>query len=128
DLGAGRQAGDRRGRGGGRPLLDGDRRRPAGDLLAYPEVVVGVARHLRQVGDGEDLAAVGQALELLAEGRGLGAADPGVHLVEDEGRAPRLALAARRELEGEVDARELAPRGDARERPRLLARVGGEEE
>src|SRR6185436_1730997 len=63
---------------------------------------------------------------LAAEGSGLGTADPGVDLVEDQGR-PGL-FGAGGELEGEVDARQLAAGGDAGERPWLFARVGGEEE
>src|SRR6185295_11493166 len=79
------------------------------------------------MGDGEDLAALGEALELGPKGRGLGAADAGVHLVEDQRRMGLLGLSPCRELQGEMDAGELASRGDPGKRPRLLARVRREE-
>src|SRR6185436_21180438 len=78
--------------------LEGDEGAAVGDALGGAEVVVGEARHLRQVGDGEDLAALREALELAAHGGGFAAADAGVDLVEDHGSAARASGAAHREL------------------------------
>src|SRR5688500_15366010 len=87
---------------------------------------VGMAGHLRQVGHGEDLSALRETLELPAQGRGLGAADARVHLVEHQGGPRLLGLATGGELQREMDARELAAGGDAGQRPGLLPRVRSE--
>jgi hypothetical protein len=53
-------------------------------------------------------------------------ADADVDLVEDQ-RRPRLG--PRQDcLQGQRDARQLATRGDARHRPRLIPRVGRDQE
>ena len=112
--------------------------RPPPDLLRDEEVPLPGGRDLRQVGHDEDLLAAREGPELPSHRLGRRARDAGVHLVEDEGphrtAAPRPAAAEpdlflrQRRREGELDARELAPRGDLRERPRRLARVRGERE
>ena len=84
------------------------------------------ARHLGEVGDGEDLSALRQAAQLLAECRAFGAADSGVGLVEDQRRPAGDLFAAGGELQGERNARQLAAGGDARQRHHRLAGVGGE--
>ena len=89
-------------------------------LLADDEVVVGARRDLRQVRDGEHLAACAELLHQPAHGLGDGAADAGVDLVEDQRRrrSVRALQLAADDRDGERDARELAARGDLGERPR----------
>ena len=61
----------------------------AGDVLLEPEVDVGQRGDLGQVGDAEDLAALAERPQPLADdARGV-AADAGVDLVEDQRPAPR---------------------------------------
>ena len=54
-------------------------------LLAHHEVSVGPSRHLRQVGDDNDLVVARQTGQPPADLPGGPASDPGVDLVEDEG-------------------------------------------
>src|SRR3989454_1569150 len=115
----------------GHPLGRGQRAcRRDGTLFLHPfgdhDVVLGEGRDQRQVGDAEDLAAPAEPAELAADDLGHGAADAGIDLVEDERGAPLLG--GGEGLEGEHDARQLAARGHAGERARLLARVRREEE
>ena len=92
--------------------------------------MVGAGGDLRQVGDGDDLAAGAELLHEAADGLGDGAADAGVDLVEDQRRrrcAGALALGAD-DGDGEGDSRQLAARGDLGERPRRRAGVAGDQE
>ena len=101
--------------------LDARVRRVARDLLDA-EVAVGEARDLRQVRDRDDLRAVGEAAQRLADGvRGL-AADAGVDLVEHH----RLAAADGRDRER--DPRQLAARRGLGDRPERQAGVRPDEE
>src|SRR5438034_7052412 len=95
-------------------------------LFGDDDVVLGEGRDQRQVGDTEDLAAAAELAELAADDFGDRAADAGIDLVEDERGAPLVG--GGEGLEREHDARQLAARGHAGERARLLARVGREEE
>ena len=67
-----------------------------------------------------------QRLEAAGHRVGDRAADAGVDLVEDQDR--RFADGGGERLERQHDARQLAPGGDARQRLRRFARIGGEEE
>ena len=96
------------------------------DVLAHDELRVGERRDLRQVRDDDDLVAARELGEPAADRGGGRAADTGVDLVEHE-RLDGVRL-AENALEREHDARELAARGDARERPRGLRRRGCVEE
>src|SRR5438874_3524615 len=95
-------------------------------LFGDDDVVLGEGRDQRQVGDTEDLAAAAELAELAADDFGDRAADAGIDLVEDERGTPLVG--GGEGLEREHDARQLAARGHAGERARLLARVGREEE
>ena len=100
---------------------DGRRRRLALDVLLEPEVGGGQRGDLGQVGDADHLAALAQGAQPLADDAGGVAADPGVDLVEDQGRRrrrPRLEAA-----EGEHHPRELAAGGRVAQRRRLDPRV-----
>src|SRR5881409_2020710 len=96
------------------------------DALSDRDVMLGEGRDQRQVRDAEHLPRPAELRELAADALGHGPADPGVDLVEDE-RCAAL-LGGGQGLQGEHDPRELAARGDAGERPRLLAWIGREEE
>ena len=75
--------------------------------------VSGQRGDLRQVGDAEHLALVAQRPQPLADRAGGVAADPGVDLVEDEGRGPAPRALAR---ERQHHPRELAARGRVAQR------------
>src|SRR5439155_10412852 len=90
------------------------------------DVMLGARRDQRQMRDAEHLPRPAELRELAADGLGHGAADPGVDLVEDERRA--ALLGGGQGLQGEHDPRQLAARGDAGERARLLTGVRREEE
>ena len=53
-----------------------------GGDLAHGEVMVGAARHLGQVGDGDHLSACAETAQELADHGGGGAADADIHFVE----------------------------------------------
>ena len=94
--------------------------------LLHQHVPVGVGRHLRQVGDDDDLGVprqLGQAAPDLDRGR---AADAGVDLVEDERR--HRAGPGQGHLHGEHHPGQLAAGGAAVQRSRLGADVGREQE
>ena len=103
-----------RGDAGGHRLAAPDR------LLGDQEMRPGPRRHLRRMGDGEHLHALGEPRQPHADGIGDGAADGGVDLVEDQGR--RRAAIGERHLERQQEARQLAARGDLHQRPRLRCR------
>ncbi len=90
-------------------------------VLLDAEVPLGERRDLRQVGDAQDLAPLGQRAQLAADRARRLAADARVDLVEDE-RCRALAL-ARDAHECEHRARELAARGGLAQRSRRHARV-----
>ena len=71
------------------------------------------------MGDAEHLALIPQGAQALADGASRVAADAGVDLVEDQGRASACTVAAD-QLEREVDARELAARRHPLQRTQLL--------
>ena len=83
------------------------------------------------MGHAEDLFLHGQASQPLPHGLGRPSPDAGIHLVEDDGRRKarfRLAAAYQQHIQGEHHSRQLASRRDPRERARLLAGVGGEQQ
>src|SRR3990167_3294181 len=57
--------------------------------FVHEQVVMALVGHLRQVGDGQDLAAFTQSAQELANHFGGGAADANVDFVEYQGRHPR---------------------------------------
>ena len=75
--------------------------------------MVGLARHLGEVGDAEYLAALAELAQLAAHDLGDAAADAGIHFVEDQAGARRAARGGH--LHREADAREFAARGHLRE-------------
>ena len=84
------------------------------------------------MGDRENLGIGREPLELASERRRLSAGDPGVHLVEDQRRGRRLLLPPLfepldRELEPQIDPRQLAAGSDLGQRPGLLAGVGSKQ-
>ena len=99
----------------------------AADVLGHLPVVIAEARHLRQMGDAQDLAAAREVAQLAAQNDRLDAADAGVDLVEHQRRAAALAVATD-QLQREVDAGQLAARRHPLQRPQLLAGVGRERE
>src|SRR6202040_1068214 len=101
----------------------------AGILLPHEKMRGGEAGDLWKVRDADDLIARRELLQLSADDFGDAAADAGVDLVEDE----RCAGGARRCLEQrrgdrQLDARQLAPGGDALHRLRLLAAIRRDED
>ncbi len=54
--------------------------------LVHEQVLVTLGGHLRQVGNGQHLAALAEAPQQLADHFGGGAADADVHFVEHQGR------------------------------------------
>src|SRR5207253_3449823 len=101
----------------------------AGVFLPDDEVRRGEAGDLRQVGDADDLVPRRELLELPPDDLGDAAADAGVDLVEDErGRGAAAGGLEEGRGDGELDARELAARGNALHRLRLLAAVRGDED
>ena len=97
-----------------------------GDPLLDSVLHVRQTGNLRQVGDAEDLAPRRDRPQPLADGAGRAAADADVDLVEDQ-RRHAVGLRERR-LEREHHPRELAARGHPRQRARLDAGVGREQE
>src|SRR6266850_6843381 len=96
------------------------------DALGHAHVLVREGGDRRQVRDAEDLPAGADGGQLLADHRRGAAADPRVHLVEHHGG--RALVAGEDDLQRQHAARQLSPGGDARQRPRGLARVGREAE
>src|SRR5688572_21880926 len=94
--------------------------------LVEAELPFGLAGDDREVGDAQHLADLPEPGETFADGAGDRAADAGVYLIEQEG--VHAVLGRDQRLERQHDARGLAARGDAHQRPRLLARVGREAE
>ena len=90
------------------------------------ELAIGVGRDDGEVGHAHDLAHAAERGQPLAHRTRHGAADAGVDLVEDE-RADAV-LRGEQRLPRQEDARQLAARGDARQRARLLSRVRREAE
>ena len=87
--------------------------------------MMGAARRdLRRMGYDENLQAGAEALQPLADRRGDGAADAAVDLVEDQGR--HRGGAGEHQLQGQHEARQLAARGDARERAERRSGIGGD--
>ena len=77
--------------------------------------------NLWQMRDGEDLVAAGHAAHGLADLQPDASADAGVDLVEDErGHARQTREDG---LQRQHDTRQLAARGDARQRTRLVSHV-----
>jgi hypothetical protein len=72
-------------------------------------VAVGVGGDLGQVGDDQHLVAAGQLGQAAADGGGGAAADPGVDLVEDQGRG--AVDRGQHDPQGEHDPGQLAPGG-----------------
>ena len=88
------------------PLYSGSRAAVV-DLLSHLEMYVGLARDLGQVSDGEHLARrpggrpTSQSAQLGSQHGRLGAADPSVHFIENQGR-PRAGTVARLRADGTV--------------------------
>ena len=89
------------------------------------QVPVGVGRDLGEVGDHDTWACRASARQPGPDVEGRPAADPGVDLVEDEGRH-RGDLGGRGDLDGEHDARQLTAGCRLGHRPRRGARPGRE--
>src|SRR3990167_7256030 len=70
--------------------------------LVYEQMVMPLGGHLRQVGDGQHLAALAQAAQQLADHFGGGAADANIDFVEHQGRHPRGLCGD--DLNGQADA------------------------
>ena len=100
--------------------------RPSAHSLGDVQVRVGVRRDLGQVGDAQHLVVARQPPQAAAHRVGRAAADARVDLVEHEGR--RVVRRGEHLLDGQRHPRQLAARRDARQRPRRLAGVGGEQE
>jgi len=83
--------------------LQGGRGVAARGGLGHYQVLVGMAGDLRQVGDGNDLAAAAQAAQQLTDHGCRGAADAYVHLVENHGRHPGSFRC--HHLDGQADPR-----------------------
>jgi hypothetical protein len=100
-------------------------RRVAGNLLD-PEVRLGNAGDLREMGDGDELRSLGEPRQGIGDGVSGLTPDARVDLVEENGR-----LARRRMGDGaqrERDAGELAARGSLRDRREREARIRADEE
>src|SRR5690606_26884126 len=104
-----------------RQLGQARRRAPVSLELLDAQVVVGAGRDLRQVGDDENLVALGDAAQVRRDPVGRHSADAGIDLIEHQGR--HLVQSRKDGLEREHHAGKLAARGDAGERPRLEADV-----
>src|SRR5262245_28395269 len=98
----------------------------AGDeavMALFDEEVRGAAGgDLGRMGDDENLAGGGEAVQPLADRAGDRAADAAVDLVKDHRRRP--ALLRERDLEREDEARQFPARRDANERPERRAGIG----
>ena len=79
-----------------------------------------LARDLRQVRHAQHLRPLAERAQLAPDDFGHAAADTRIDFVEHQA-GQRVAL-GRGDLDREADARQLAARGDFRERPRRLAR------
>src|SRR5215470_6007425 len=101
--------------------LGADARTAAAHALGDPHVVGSPGGDRRQMRDAEHLAALRGGGQLLRDDGGHAAADAGVDLVEDH-RGYTLG-AGQDGLEGQHRARELAARGDPRERANLFAGI-----
>ena len=108
-----RSSSERSGNGGVRPL--------PGDPFHHPVVPVAAAGDLRQMGDAEDLMVPGDLPEFLADDLRRRAADPAVHLVEDD--RPHRTGPGQDLLQGQHDPGELPAGGDPPKRLQLLAHV-----
>ncbi len=97
-------------------------RLPFGEPLGDPPVMRAARRHLRRMGHDQNLQAGAETLQPLADRRGDRAADAAVDLVEDQRRHRRGA--GQHQLQRQHEARQLAARGDARERPERRAGDG----
>ena len=122
DLGAGQHARDLLAALRGGERHHGDRGAAAAQRLLDPPMVVGARRDLGGMGHHQHLGGGRDPREALADRIRGGAADAAVDLVEHQAR--RRALLGEHDLERQHQPRELAARGDARERPGLLAGVG----
>ena len=120
-----------------RDLLDARRALQRRDLragrlavgeLAHPQVTVTERRDLRQVGDAQHLCRATERGELAPDDLRDRAADAGVDLIEDHAGAAGFGARSEGDLHREREPRELAARGDLRERSRRLARIGRDQE
>ena len=94
--------------------------------LGHHQVPVGVRRHLRQVGDDEHLGDLGQPGQPAADLHRGAAADPGVDLVEDEGRD--RVRPGEHHLQREHHPGQLAAGGTARQWPRRRSVMRAEQQ
>src|SRR5438105_3570871 len=113
------------------PLIPGDdggggARATTAHALGHPHVLVRQRGDGSQMRDTEHLPAAAERGELVADDGGGAAADAGIDLVEDHCR--RVVVAGEDDLKRQHRARELAARGDSRERPVGLVRVRREPE
>ena len=106
--------------------FDAGHRPPVGRPLGHPVVLVAERGDLRQVGDAEHLAAGREGVQPGADDVRHRPADAGVDLVEDQRLARDVGRGQR--LHRQHHPRQLAARGDAAERPEVLADVRREEQ
>jgi hypothetical protein len=106
--------------------LHGCDRSAAADALLDRKVARAGGRDLRQMRNAQDLEALAERPEFVADHSRHPSADPRVDFVEDQ-RLPRLICRGER-LEGEHHSRQLPAGDDTRQRPQLLARVWREVE
>ncbi len=97
------------------------------DLLDL-EMTIRRSRDLRQMGDGQDLIGGGEIGQQPGEGRSRRPTETGIDLVEEQGHGASGARRPEHRSDGEVDSRELTPRGDASHGSRFLTGIGGDEQ
>jgi len=95
-------------------------------VLCYPDLPLGLCGHLCQVRHAQDLAGGRQRTQLPAHHLGDGAADTGIHFVEDE--AGQVGRVDRCHLQGKADSRQLTSGRHLGEGARGLAGVGAHPE